>query len=655
MNTETSGTIPEMDDKTVIVSRKEIENHVCPMCGMPNSLEQLQRRDYRCGKCSLEMAHLDVGPNETIRGIFGWLLPVGEVFHDRYQIKQVLGKGGFGATYLVDDLRVGKHRALKEVPELLFDKYEASLLGRLDHPAIPDIIDNLVANGMRYMVLKFGGSRTLGSERKSSPDRRIPLTKLLPWVRQLCEVLVYLHSQNPPVIHRDLKPDNILLNEDERIMLIDFGIAKEFSSEHTRASANAVSESFSSPEQVAGTGTDMRADIYSLGATFYALLTGTNPPGAFSRLSGQELVAPSQIVADMPPEVDNAIMKALNLKKEDRQQSVNEFADALDSGESGNTRLRQDGQTARYAPLPNQENNAVTGPTAAQVTGNADKSVPATSVSHHKAPVGKPVWAWVGAMAVLALGVGITVSFLKTPETGKAQEVTQKVRQTESPPVPAANPVLVETKPPEDKPPANTTTTTENKPEPAPPPQPSAGQRLVERLPQIKQGDSDPKAYSTDLEKQLDEFVPLINSLPLSLSQGGVYRENDSIKFKFNLPSAGYLHVFIFEPNGKATLIFPSQYAKNNRVGPGSINLPNGKPPIIAGPPFGKSWFMAFTVPDASNLFQQYAKDKTRVNGGLLELRIWEVLGFLQERLGNPQTQAVGALVHICAKTGPCP
>ena len=165
MNTNTPNTNAETDDKTIVRPRKVLESRVCPFCETSNTLEQLLKRDYRCGKCNLEQAHLDYGPNETIRGVFGWLLPVGEIFMERYRVKQVLGKGGFGATYLVDDLRVaGKRRALKEVPETLYDQKETSLLGRLDHPAIPDIIDHMTANGMQYLILKFGGSNTLGSE-----------------------------------------------------------------------------------------------------------------------------------------------------------------------------------------------------------------------------------------------------------------------------------------------------------------------------------------------------------------------------------------------------------------------------------------------------------------------------------------------------------
>ncbi|WP_292573634.1 protein kinase [Methylomonas sp.] len=328
---DSSDNMTSDDDKTMVAPRAEAQAHVCPACGTDNVLEQLQKRGYRCSQCRLELAHVDFAPNGTIRGIFGWLRATGEVVLDRYQIKSVLGKGGFGAAYLADDLQLsGKRRALKEVPLPMFDEYETSLLSKLDHPGIPDIIDRKTVNDMVYLVLKFGGSRTLGSERKQYPDRRLPQEKLFPWMRQLCDVLIYLHGQNPPIVHRDLKPDNILLNEDDRIMLIDFGIAKEAAEDgRTRTLAMAVTVGFSPPEQVMGTGTDARADVYALGATFYALLTGQNPTPAHERIAGVALTPPSQLVSDLPPQVEDAIVKSLNLNMNERQQSVKEFLLAL--------------------------------------------------------------------------------------------------------------------------------------------------------------------------------------------------------------------------------------------------------------------------------------------------------------------------------------
>jgi serine/threonine protein kinase len=309
------------------------ELHVCPTCGTANQPDALLKREYRCSQCNLELAHIDVAANGVIRGIFGWLHGIGETIENRYQVKSVLGKGGFGATYLVEDLRLsGKRRAIKEVPELLFDEYETTLLSRLNHPSIPDIIDRSVVEGMVYLVLEFGGSRTLGGERKQYPDRRIPLPKLLPWMRQLCEVLIYLHSQDPPIIHRDLKPDNILLDETGRIMLIDFGIAKESKpATMTRTIGRAATHGFSPPEQAMGTGTDERSDIYALAATFYALLTGENPPAAHERVAGKELVPPSQLVADISPQLEAAILRALNLNVNHRQQTMKEFSQALET------------------------------------------------------------------------------------------------------------------------------------------------------------------------------------------------------------------------------------------------------------------------------------------------------------------------------------
>lgn len=324
-------------DQTVLMPAGAKQGRICPICGAPNDLVTLQQDAYRCRSCRFELAHVDYAPNGSIRGIFGWLLGQGDVVMDRYQIKSVLGKGGFGAAYLADDLQLsGKHRALKEVPAPMFDEYETALLSRLDHPAIPDIIERREINGMYYLVLKFGGSRTLDSERKQHPDQRIPQDKLLPWMRQLCEVLIYLHSQTPPIIHRDLKPGNVLLDENDRIMLIDFGIAKEAAPEAmTRTLGRAATAHFSPPEQVMGTGTDERADIYALGATFYALLTGQNPPAAHERVSGKDLLPPSEFVPEVLPEVEYAILQALSLNMNHRQQTMREFALALGGGEAG--------------------------------------------------------------------------------------------------------------------------------------------------------------------------------------------------------------------------------------------------------------------------------------------------------------------------------
>jgi len=162
----TETTIPLLEPRDI---------RVCPVCGASNEVGHLTKSEYRCANCYLQLAYLDVAANGTIRGLFGWLRASGEIIEGRYGVKSVLGRGGFGATYLVEDLRLnGKRRALKEVPELMFDEYETMLLSRLDHPSIPDIIDRSVACGMVYLVLEFGGSRTLGSELKRLQGR-IPL------------------------------------------------------------------------------------------------------------------------------------------------------------------------------------------------------------------------------------------------------------------------------------------------------------------------------------------------------------------------------------------------------------------------------------------------------------------------------------------------
>ncbi|MGR9043982.1 MAG: protein kinase domain-containing protein [Gammaproteobacteria bacterium] len=299
--------------------------HTCPKCGHLGSVGDIEQNKYRCPQCEYELAHIDTAPNGAVRGIFGWLKNVGDLIDARYKIQTVLGKGGFGATYLVEDQRViGKRWALKEIPEMLFDEYEVSLLSGLDHPSIPIIVDRFNEQGMVYLVLKFGGSRTLSTECKRKG--RILYPELKKWVIQIGRVLEYLHSRNPPIIHRDLKPENVLLDDEDRIMLIDFGIAKESTpNAMTRTLGRAASFGFSPPEQVMGTGTDVRSDIYSLAATVYFAVTGHPPVAAHERVSGKALTSPKQIATELPDEVNEMLLKGLNLNVNERPQTVSEF------------------------------------------------------------------------------------------------------------------------------------------------------------------------------------------------------------------------------------------------------------------------------------------------------------------------------------------
>jgi serine/threonine-protein kinase len=320
-------------DDTATV-RIEIKNRTCPKCEAKNPENAVIANQYRCLQCGYELAHLDLTPTGGIRGVFGWMKEAGEVIADRYRIRTVLGRGGFGATYLVEDQRVnGKRWALKEIPEMLFDDFEVSLLSNLDHPAIPMIVDRFTADGMVYLVLKFGGNRTLQSE--SRRQQRIPYARLKPWALQLGDVLRYLHHLDPPVIHRDLKPENVLLDDADRVMLIDFGIAKESSSGMTRTLGRAASHGFSPPEQVLGTGTDQRSDIYSYAATLYFALTGQIPTAAHERVAGKPLSPPAELAPDLPAGVNAILMKALTLNINERPQRIEEMLEILEGGRAG--------------------------------------------------------------------------------------------------------------------------------------------------------------------------------------------------------------------------------------------------------------------------------------------------------------------------------
>src|SRR5215471_15997958 len=210
-------------------------------------------------------------------------LSEGHLLDNRYRVRKVLGVGGMGRVYLSNDTRLANRPvAVKEM--ILGDGIaekkaiedftrEATVLARLSHPGIPTLIDHFAENSRHYMVMEFVAGGDLEKVIQQSGGK-LGEDKVLRWARQMLEVLDFLHAQNPPIVYRDLKPGNIMIDKDGRAMLIDFGIAR-FLPKGGRATQIG-SPGYAPPEQYAGN-VEPRSDLYSLAATMHHLLTGRDP------------------------------------------------------------------------------------------------------------------------------------------------------------------------------------------------------------------------------------------------------------------------------------------------------------------------------------------------------------------------------------------
>lgn len=257
----------------------------------------------------------------------------------RYQIRKELGKGGFGAVYLAEDLRLGNRMvAIKELtnsePEArqLFER-EATLLATLNHPGLVKVSDYFSEGPTPCLVMDYIEGHDLLEKVVEAERNRtfIPAEQVTQWMIQICDAVAYLHQRKPPIIHRDIKPNNVRLTPQGQAILVDFGIAKIDPKARTMALAKAVSVGFSPPEQYAGGGgTDLRSDVYALGATFYCLLTNQIPPEGSSRLlHDTPLQHPREINSAILPEVENVVLKAMTLNSLHRYQDANEMLGAL--------------------------------------------------------------------------------------------------------------------------------------------------------------------------------------------------------------------------------------------------------------------------------------------------------------------------------------
>src|SRR6266481_218368 len=213
------------------------------------------------------------------------------ILQGRYRIIRQLGQGGMGAVYEALDQRLDTTVALKETlftEEKLRKQFEreARLLARLHHPALPRVSDHFSEGDGQFLVMQFISGDDLGEmmARKNGP---FPPHQVLSWADQLLDALDYMHTQDPQIVHRDIKPQNLKLTGRGQIVLLDFGLAKgqvhELSRVTTSASIFGYTPNYAPLEQVQGLGTDPRSDLYALAATLYHLVTGVKPPDALTR------------------------------------------------------------------------------------------------------------------------------------------------------------------------------------------------------------------------------------------------------------------------------------------------------------------------------------------------------------------------------------
>jgi serine/threonine protein kinase len=244
-------------------------------------------------------------------------LPTGTVLHGRYRIERVLGSGGFGHVYLSLDLQTNQQYAIKEYlvagasgkAQL---EHEARVLSQLHHSSLPAFQIAFDERGHHYVVLSYIDGRDLTDIIRIVRLRNevVPLSRIISWIISICDAVTFLHSQNPPIIHRDIKPDNIRITSDGTAVLVDLGNAKAaadgartlFFIRHQGTPGYAPLEQYPG-----GSGTDIRSDVFALGGTLYFALTTHEPPSVSVRTQSVQQGLPDlpslqEQLAHNPPE-----------------------------------------------------------------------------------------------------------------------------------------------------------------------------------------------------------------------------------------------------------------------------------------------------------------------------------------------------------------
>lgn len=261
------------------------------------------------------------------------MLQIGSLIDGKYKILNKVGQGGMSVVYLAMNEKANKQWAVKEVRKDGIKDFEVvkqglvaetDILKKLNHPNLPSIIDVIDTDDSFIIIMDYIQGNSLNKALEEYGAQ--PQEYVIEWAKQLCDVLGYLHSRNPAIIYRDMKPANIMLKPDGNVTLIDFGTAREFKEKNLADTVCLGTIGYAAPEQFGGMGqTDARTDIYCLGATLYHLVTGMNPCEP-----PYEIKPIRQINSSLSAGLERIIQKCTQRDPNDRYQSAAELMYALE-------------------------------------------------------------------------------------------------------------------------------------------------------------------------------------------------------------------------------------------------------------------------------------------------------------------------------------